>query len=95
MKIDNLMKFDQGRLRSFTTNGIAQAKQKNTKNKTTISRLCQYFDSLLLEGNTQAGSGCSKLDALKALKLYKYIDESLYHYVTIKFNSYPPVNILY
>ena len=46
----------------------------------------------LLEGTQYDDSGCSILDALKALTEYKYTKE-LYPYITSNYDKFPPPSV--
>ena len=91
--IDKINVYDQGSLGSCTSNAVGQAIRIKTQNKLSISRLYQYLNSRLLEGTISEDSGCSILDALKALKKYYYVDESIYPYDISKFAQIPDKSI--
>ena len=91
--IDDLKIYDQGQIGSCSANAIAQVIQIKTNNKLSISRLYQYMNSRILEGTTFEDSGCSLLDACKALMKYRYIDEALYPYIVEDFAKFPPKDV--
>ena len=47
----------------------------------------------MLENTQDIDDGCTILDALKALKKYHYIEESIYPYIIDNFAKFPPVQI--
>jgi C1A family cysteine protease len=91
--LDELQVYDQGSIGSCTANAIAQQIQIKTKNKLSISRLYQYFNSRLLERTVQEDSGANLLDCYKVLKTYNYVDESIYPYDITKFAQFPDYTI--
>ena len=91
--INKIQIYDQGTIGSCTSNSLAQSIRIKTENKVSISRIFNYFNSRLLEGNQYIDSGCSIVDCLKAICKYKWIDESLYPYDISMYNKFPPSNI--
>ena len=71
--IDKIQIYDQGQIGSCTSNALAQCIRIKTQNKTSISRIFNYFNSRLLEGNQYTDSGCCIVDCLKAICKYKWI----------------------
>jgi C1A family cysteine protease len=89
--------WDQGNIGSCTAHGslrvfLAEAIKQGLK-LPMLSRLEQYYNSRLIEGNENSDSGAQVRDAIKALGTFGVAPESEWPYDTTRFADQPPARV--
>ena len=84
--------YNQGDIGSCSSNAIANQIMalKNYDDNTYPSRLFQYYNSRLLEGNEKSDSGVTYRSCYKSLAKFGFCDEKLWEYDTTKYKNEPP-----
>ena len=83
--------YNQSNIGSCSSNAIANQIMalKSYDDNTYPSRLYQYYNSRLLEGNEKSDSGATYRSCYKALAKFGFCDEKLWEYDTTKYKDEP------